>query len=252
MTSVKFFDSDRISSAAPRPIAIVVVTRNCLAALNATVDSIRRLNDSRVWPILVDGASTDGTAERVLSLRGWAHHADSAPDSGIYDAMNKGWAAAPADAFILYLGAGDVVLALPADSDLREPGGQPVPVALGECDVGDMRFKSRWGAEMRLRNTAHHQALLVHKSVSPSPPFDVGLRIYGDWDFNLRMLTNGIIARRVPGFQTFAEAGGVSWRHDLAEIRAVATRHSGSLLGAFAFALNQVSRWRRDRRASKR
>src|SRR5258705_13862998 len=107
MTGANFSGSDHTSSSAPRPIAIVVVTRNCLAALDTPVDPIRRLNDSRVRPILVDGASTDGTAERVLALRGWAHHADSAPDSGIYDAMNKGWAAAPADAFILYLGAGD-------------------------------------------------------------------------------------------------------------------------------------------------
>lgn len=232
---------------APRWIAIIVVTRNCLAALNTTIESISRLRDPRVLPILVDGASTDGTAERVIGLRSWAHHASSSPDSGIYDAMNKGWAAAPQDAHVLFLGAGDIVLALPTDAELTEADGRPVLVALGACAVGSIAFESRWGHEMRLRNTAHHQAMLVHKSVSPEPPFDTGLRVYGDWDFNLRMLERGIAARHVVGFRTQAEPGGASWRHDLAEIRQVAARHGGALIGAVAFALNSVSRWRRDR-----
>ena len=234
--------------APPIPIAVIVVTRNCLAALNDTVDSLRALNDARIQPILIDGASTDGTAGRVAELGdGWAHHARSEPDRGIYDAMNKGWRVAPPDAFILYLGAGDLVFELPVDGALRDPAGRAIPLALGRCSVGEMQFRSRWSAEMRLRNTAHHQAMLVHKSVSPEPPFDIGLRIYGDWDFNLRMLEAGVMARHVPGFRTYAEAGGASWRHDLAEIRVVAARHGGPLIGAAAFALNQVSRWRRDR-----
>lgn len=250
MSTTPSLTEEHSHSITPLPIAIVVVTRNCLAALEATVNSMQSLGDTRVRPILIDGASTDGTAERVKSLRDWARHASSAPDDGIYDAMNKGWDAAPADAFVLYLGAGDLVLELPVDRALRDAAGAPLAVALGECSVGTMRFRSRWGTEMRFRNTAHHQAMLVHKSVSAAPPFDIALRIYGDWDFNLRMLSNGIKAHRVPGFRTFAETGGASWRHDLAEIRKVAARHGGPLVGAAAFALNQISRWRRDRSTS--
>lgn len=248
MNPVGVLTHDGRAPSSPFSVAVVIVTRNCLAALNATVDSLVALNDARLRPILIDGASTDGTADRVAELRnGWAHHALSEPDRGIYDAMNKGWRAAPPDAFILYLGAGDLVLELPVDGALRDPAGRAIPLALGRCSVGEMQFRSRWSAEMRLRNTAHHQAMLVHKSVSPEPPFDIGLRIYGDWDFNLRMLEAGVMARHVPGFRTYAEAGGASWRHDLAEIRVVAARHGGPLIGAAAFALNQVSRWRRDR-----
>lgn len=251
MKSAEPTDNTARVHASQIPIAVVVVTRNCLRALNATIDSLRVLRDARLRPIFVDGASTDGTAARIAELaEDWAYHTCSEPDRGIYDAMNKGWRAAPPDAFILYLGAGDLVLELPVDQALRDDSGRPLPVALGECSVGATTFRSRWSAEMRLRNTAHHQAMLVHKSVSPSPPFDTGLRIYGDWDFNLRMLERGIAARHVPGFHTYAEVGGASWRHDLAEIKAVATRHSGAMIGAAALALNQVSRWRRDRSKS--
>jgi glycosyltransferase involved in cell wall biosynthesis len=228
-------------------MAIVVVTRNCLAALDATVQSVRALSDPRVWPILIDGASTDGTAERVMQLRGWAQHAVSEPDRGIYDAMNKGWLAAPIDSYVLFLGAGDCVLELPRTSDLSDPAGRPVPLVLGDCVVGEVPFRSRWGMEMRLRNTAHHQAMLVHKSLSPDPPFDALLRVYGDWDFNLRLLKSGVSARHVCGFRTRAEIGGISWHHELMEIRQVASRHSGRWVGAAAYALNGISRWRRDR-----
>lgn len=237
----------RVSLQDLHPIAVIVVCRNALAGLRKTIRSIRELADPRVRPIIIDGASTDGTVPFLTTLLDWGHTSISEPDQGIYDAMNKGWNAAPRDGFILYLGAGDLVLDLPSAEALRVPTGQPLQVALGECTVGEMHFRSRWGAEMRLRNTAHHQAMLVHKSVSPAPPFDTGLRIYGDWDFNLRLLSRGVVAHHVPGFRTYAEAGGVSWQHDLAEIRVVAARHGGPLIGAAAFALNQVSRWRRDR-----
>lgn len=228
-------------------IAIVVVTLNCLPLLEETVCSIRALADPRIDPILIDGASTDGTAERVIALRGWARYAISEPDRGIYDAMNKGWLAAAHDSYVLYLGAGDTILELPPDRDLTDAAGEPYPLVMGHCSVGDVPFHSRWGTEMRLRNTAHHQALLVRRSLCATAPFDPGLRVYGDWDFNLRLLNRGLRARHVHGLRTHACTGGVSWRHDLAEIRKVASRHSGIWAGVAAYALNGVSRWRRDR-----
>lgn len=228
-------------------IAVVIVCRNALADLKLTVESVGSLRDRRVGLVVIDGSSTDGTVDWLPSIESKVLHVKSEPDGGIYDAMNKGWDAAPPDSHILYLGAGDLLLELPSENLLVDSGGRPIEVALGICTIGNVPFQSRWGGEMRLRNTAHHQGMLVHKSLWPARPFDPGLRIYGDWDFNLRLQKQGVEAVHVPGFRTFASPGGVSWRHDLAEIRKVATRHGGMVIGAAAHALNQVSRWRRDR-----
>lgn len=239
---------DRRPSPGSVEIAIVIVCRNALAPLQATIASVQALADPRVRLHVVDGASEDGTPAFLRdssdALAGWL----SEPDAGIYDAMNKGWRMAAAEAWVLYLGAGDTLLALPPTAELFDRAGRPWPVLLGRCSIGGQAFRSRWGAEMHLRNTAHHQALLLHKPVSPEPPFDTRLRVYGDWDFNLRLLRRGLKARPIASLQTHAEPGGVSWHHDLDEIRQVAQRHGGRLAGIAAYVLNSRSLRRRMRR----
>jgi glycosyltransferase involved in cell wall biosynthesis len=230
------------------PIAVIVVCRNALDRLKATLASIERLADPRVRIVVIDGASSDGTPGYLRESGGWAHFTVSEPDGGIYDAMNKGWSAAPAGSYVLYMGAGDLLLELPPAGELVDLDGRSLPVVLGHCTVGSMSFDSRWGWEMQLRNTAHHQAMMVLKDVWPRPPFDTTLRLYADWDFNLRLLKAGIRAHKAKGFRSYAEPGGASWAMDVNEIRKVASRHGGRLVGAAAWALNSVSRWRRQRR----
>lgn len=238
---------------AQTPVAVVIVCRNARSALAGTLQSLRSLADPRLKVIVIDGASEDGTPELLANHRGDFHWSSSEPDHGIYDAMNKGWMRAPRDAYILYLGAGDHLIQLPADSGTRDARGMPIPVILGDCQTGDRCFRSRWNSEIRLRNTAHHQAMMIHKSVHPEPPFDTSLRVYGDWDFNLRLWHQGVAARYSADLRAFAEPGGASWHHQLGELRAVARRHGGSLRGLASLALNSGSLARRlwkERRAS--
>jgi glycosyltransferase involved in cell wall biosynthesis len=236
------------SSSAPALIAVVIVCRNVLPALRRTVESVLAHGESQLMLFIVDGASTDGSDAYLRSIEDRLSAWVSEPDDGIYDAMNKGWSMVPSDAYVLYLGAGDLLLSLPQRSALVDRLGCPYPIVIGRSQVGSMMFRSRWGREMWLRNTAHHQSLLIRKSIWPDPPFDVGLRVYGDWDFNLRLLKKGYRAVWVEELHAFAEPGGASWHHDLSEIRRVASRHGGPLLGWLSLALNQISAWRRKRR----
>jgi glycosyltransferase involved in cell wall biosynthesis len=233
---------------APIQIAVIMVCRNALPALKETIRSIENLGDARLLPIIIDGASTDGTAEWLSTLADWAYSSSSEPDRGIYDAMNKAWDRVPEDALVLFLGAGDLLFELPPDSALRGSDGRRLPLILGDTLVGKHPYRSRWRAEIRLRNTAHHQAMLVWKRVAPQAPFDSTLRVYADWDFNLRLYRQGLYARHVQGLRTYAAPGGASWSMDLVEMRSVARRHSGWVVGTISWALNGVTRWRRRRR----
>jgi glycosyltransferase involved in cell wall biosynthesis len=233
---------------APRGrVAIVIVCRNALAALARTLDSIRLRGDAdRVATVVIDGASSDGTPALLNARAAELHHFSSERDDGIYDAMNKGWLAAPADAHVLYLGAGDTLLSFPPAQQLLRADGTPHPLLLGRTTVGDREFRSRWGAEMKLRNTAHHQALLVHRGVSNGPPFDASLSTYADWDFNLHLLARGLAPQRAPALHTHAEPGGRSWAmSDTVEMYRVARRHGGLAVGVLSWALNSVSRLQR-------
>ena len=91
---------------APHLISIITVVRNASRQLADTIESVRRQTYPSVEYIVVDGASTDSTADvlrRNLSrIDKWI----SEPDRGIYDAMNKGKAMA-SGAFALFVNAGD-------------------------------------------------------------------------------------------------------------------------------------------------
>jgi len=92
-----------------KKITVITVVRNAEKILTGTLNSV---NEQTFRPyseyILVDGASTDGTLELILSaaekkiLDRWV----SEPDSGIYDAMNKGASMATTD-WIIFMNAGD-------------------------------------------------------------------------------------------------------------------------------------------------
>jgi hypothetical protein len=228
-------------------VAIVIVCRNADVALERTLDSISRMAEAkRVATVVIDGASNDGTLALLQARASELHHFRSERDRGIYDAMNKGWLAAPADSHVLYLGAGDMLLSLPPAEQLRRADGTPHLLLLGRTTVGERDFHSRWGAEMKLRNTAHHQAMLVHRSVSAEPPFDANLSTYADWDFNLRLYARGLRPQPVAGLHVYAEPGGKSWAmNETGEMFRIARRHGGLVVGAMSWAVNSISRLQR-------
>ena len=89
-------------------LSIVTVVRNDRAGLAATAASIAGQRWADLEWIVIDGASTDGTRDLLDAIEPRPAHAVSEPDRGIYDAMNKGWAAASGE-WVLFLNAGDTL-----------------------------------------------------------------------------------------------------------------------------------------------
>lgn len=71
-------------------ISIVTVCRNSKSTIRSTIESVLTQKYSDIEYILVDGASTDGTISIINDYREQIAHIISEPDSGIYDAINKG------------------------------------------------------------------------------------------------------------------------------------------------------------------
>jgi glycosyltransferase involved in cell wall biosynthesis len=84
-------------------LSIVTVVRNDPDGLERTARSIYDQGADVEW-IVIDGASTDGTLDRLAGLT--PNVLVSEPDRGIYDAMNKGMRNATAE-WITFLNAGD-------------------------------------------------------------------------------------------------------------------------------------------------
>ena len=88
-------------------VTVVSVTRNDLGGIQRTVASVREQQGADIQHLVVDGASTDGTAEWLAGLE-WPEGSGfvSEPDRGIYDAMNKGASRATGD-LIVFMNGGD-------------------------------------------------------------------------------------------------------------------------------------------------
>jgi len=208
-------------------LTVVTVCRNPGALLPGAIDSVSALQRDDVAHIVVDGASTDGTAEFLRAgghgLATWR----SEPDTGIYDAMNKGWALADPASFVLYLGADDRLLSLPAPGELAAAKAAGIALIFGDAMIGEVPFRSRFTAELLTANTLHHQALLVHKAAHPAPPFDTRYRVFGDWDFNVRLWKRGEKALYLPSLKSYAGPGGVSGSRPLDEVFDLVRHHAG-------------------------
>ncbi|MDB2590553.1 glycosyltransferase [Candidatus Thioglobus sp.] len=86
-------------------LSIITVVRNNKEFIKDAIDSVLNQTYENIEYIIVDGASTDGTVEIVRSYGDKISEFISEPDSGLYDAMNKG----------IGLATGDVVGILNSD-----------------------------------------------------------------------------------------------------------------------------------------
>ncbi|MBV5338625.1 MAG: glycosyltransferase [Deltaproteobacteria bacterium] len=212
-------------------ISVVTVVKNGVSHLEETILSVIEMKTTTdIDYLIIDGGSTDGTTDIIRKYSDQISYWISEPDSGIYDAMNKGWAVAAENSFILFLGAGDRIISLPDTTSFHKNDVVYGDVLLGEKTV----FKSRADFHLNFYNSLHHQALLVNKSFYPSPPFNGCYRIYADFDFNQRLKKLGANFIYSPGFIGYAHPGGVSDRGCFSESLTVISANYGFMWATVA------------------
>jgi len=93
-------------------ISIITVSFNAAATIKRCMESVFAQRYGNIEYIVVDGCSTDGTAELIRTYGKYIDVCISGRDKGIYDAMNKGIKAA----------TGDIIGTLNADDVFTGPG----------------------------------------------------------------------------------------------------------------------------------
>jgi glycosyltransferase involved in cell wall biosynthesis len=116
-------------------ISIITVCYNSVNTIRDTIESVLNQTYSDIEHIVIDGQSTDGTAELIASYGNRIDKFISEPDAGIYNAMNKG----------LRISAGEVVGILNADDFLHNDTIiEKIAASFNEWDIdavyGDVRF----------------------------------------------------------------------------------------------------------------
>jgi glycosyltransferase involved in cell wall biosynthesis len=86
-------------------ISIITVSYNSVKTIGDTIESVLSQNYSDIEYIIIDGSSFDGTCELIKKYGSRISTFISEPDTGMYDAMNKG----------IRLAKGDVIGILNSD-----------------------------------------------------------------------------------------------------------------------------------------
>ncbi len=183
-------------------VSIVTVTYHPGDLLEPTMRSVAEQVGVHVDYVVVDGASKDGTVERLRAfgerVQGGSlvYRWVSEPDRGLYDAMNKGLAMATGD-YVLFLNAGDTLAHPRVLADLwdQAPGagayyGHAMVVeSVGGRELGlrkplpPSRLNSR---SLRFGMAVCHQAFIVGRAWAK--PYDLQYKICADIDWMIRCL----------------------------------------------------------------
>jgi putative colanic acid biosynthesis glycosyltransferase len=175
-------------------LSIVTIVRNDAAGLERTRAGIAAQTGARDFEwLIVDGASTDGTAEIARAFDEPYASVVSEPDRGIFDGMNKGLERATGT-FIVFLNAGDtfahngvlnrVAAALNPD-DIDFLYGDSLEAFGG----GRLSYKAAQGhGRVNYGMFGCHQAMYYRRSLIAGQRYDPRFRISGDYCFTAQFL----------------------------------------------------------------
>jgi glycosyltransferase involved in cell wall biosynthesis len=201
--------------------SVITVCKNSESTIGRTLVSVNTQNYSDIEHIIVDGGSNDGTLRIVNDLGFRVSICISEPDSGIYDAMNKGIALAKGD-YILFLNsddyyANDKVISLYAKF-VRETNADLV--------YGDvMYYKTKPGNVFRIYDSSVFSPSRIRFGLIPAHPatcfrkelfarygyYSPDYRIAGDFEFFARIFsTGGVTYEYIPRIFVCMKWGGAS------------------------------------------
>jgi glycosyltransferase involved in cell wall biosynthesis len=199
-------DNVRAGSEDPLVSIIIVVFQDC-KELGLVLETVLPKKSRNVEIIVIDGGSYDGSAELLRQYDSEIDYWVSEPDDGLYDAMNKGIAAARGR-FIYHINAGDRLLCLPMD-ELLDADADGVDIASFAVSVdGKGRFLPSAGSRLRINNTLHHQGTFYRRSKFPG--YNLKYRIFADFDAHQRMARQGARVRLSDTVVALHTNGGVS------------------------------------------
>lgn len=192
-------------------VSVIIACRSPGPALRTALESVWQQTGVAYEVVVADGASTDGTAEWLAANRSRLGSLISEPDTGVYDAMNKGVAAARGQ-WLLFLGADDRFAGPDVLSRLGSTLAQtPAGIVAGTARFTDGRLYAARPAIAIRRNFIHHQSAFYRRELfSKLGPFDPSFRIQADYELNLRWQRAGVRIATLPQLVAVCGTGGLS------------------------------------------
>jgi len=244
-------------------LSVITIVYNNAADIERTMLSVLEQTYRNIEYIIVDGLSTDGTLDIIKKYEDKLSKLISEKDDGIYDAMNKGLAAATGD-YVLFMNSGDEIYAKDTVARVFESA-EDADIYYGETEMIDASGKSlgqrrhkapdnfTWRS-FKYGMSVSHQAIYIKRDIVE--PFDRNYHLSADIDWILKAAKK---AKKIVNVQQYVAkylVGGMSkrrHRQSLLERFVIMKRYYGlvpTLFNHFVIACNLGWYWLRHRRTN--
>lgn len=205
-------------------ISVVTAVYNRVGTIRQAVETVQSQTFTGIDHVIQDGGSTDGTVDLLRSLSGDRARVVSAPDEGIYDAINKGIARAEGDIIGLmhsddFFASDDIlenVARLMEDPTVDGVYGDLQYVAADDSDHIVRHWSSGAFDPVKLRRgwMPPHPTVYLRRSVFDRfGLYDTSYRIAADYEAMLRYMGKGQIRMAyLPRVMVKMRVGGESNR----------------------------------------
>ncbi len=175
-------------------LSIITVSLNDSDGLKKTVESVIYQTFDNYEFIIIDGGSSDGSVEIIKKYAGKIAYWVSEPDSGIYNAMNKGIKQAKGK-YCLFLNSGDFLV---ANNVLEQVFSEDdnEDFLIGNCNVsknGKIIHTSVPSENLTLRSfykkTIPHQATFIKRDLFKKyGDYSENYKIHADYEYWIRTI----------------------------------------------------------------
>jgi glycosyltransferase involved in cell wall biosynthesis len=175
-----------------KKISIITINLNSKENLLNTINSVKIVKNNVTEFIVVDGFSDDGSNQVIEDNKNLFNKFISEPDTGIYNAMNKGIRMSTGE-YILMLNSGDTLY----DANIIDKFINLIPKPTEDIIYGNVlwkeekksyvgRFPEKLTFDFFLTHSLGHQAMFVKKKcLEKLGLYNEDYRIVSDWAFEL-------------------------------------------------------------------
>lgn len=195
-------------------LSIITVNLNNIEGLKNTIQSIINQNYTDFEWIVIDGGSTDGSKDLIMSYSDRINYWVSEKDTGIYNAMNKGIAHANGE-YLQFLNSGDYFCDSSVLMDVM------TELKSDEIVYGDFYYTNGDTTEARqfgehisfydtLKYSIGHGGSFIPRQLLLQFPYDETLKITSDWMFFIKVLLQSYPFRHINRFIYYFDCQGIS------------------------------------------
>lgn len=171
-------------------LSIITINYNNAQGLEKTINSVLKQTNKEFEYIIIDGNSSDGSKSILDRYKNQITATISEPDTGIYNAMNKGVKYATGT-YCLFLNSGDILAETTVIQKLNESRIE-ADIITGDTLIDNSNILWKAPDKVSLltfyRGSLSHQSTLIKRELLIKYPYDEKLRIVSDWKFCIETL----------------------------------------------------------------